>query len=179
MGGPDSMSAVIAGIDDSDESVQTEAVGTLSTWPNNWPEDTTVAGPLLDLIKNGKKRSHQVQGARGYLLHIQENKNLTNPDKLKAIDNLLPLLKQAPERRLAVSALGSIPHPKALTSLVNLTSDAGVAEEACAAIVTVATAKAMQNANKEVRQKALQTAIDTTKNENTRKKATDALKAVK
>jgi HEAT repeat protein len=179
MGGPESMSAVIAGIDDSDESVQTEAVGTLSTWPNNWPEDTTVAGPLLDLIKNGKKRSHQVQGARGYLLHIQENKNLTNPDKLKAIDNLLPLLKQAPERRLAVSALGGIPHPKTLTSLVNLTTDAAVAEEACAAIVSVATSRSMQNANKEARQKALQAVIDATKNENTKKKAADALKAVK
>ncbi len=179
MGGSEAIAAVKAAIDDTDESVQSEAVGTLATWPNNWPEDTAVAEPLLDLIKNGKKRSHQVQGARGYLLHIQENKNLNSGDKLKAIDNLLPLLKQPPERRLAVSALGSIPHPKALTSLVNLTTDAAVAEEACAAIVSVATSKGMQNANKEARQKALQAAIDATKNENTRKKATDALKAVK
>jgi HEAT repeat protein len=178
MGGLDALAAVNKAVEDRDESVQDEAVGTLATWPNNWPEDAAVAEPLLGLVKAGRKRSHQVQGARGYLLYVQENKKLSNPDKLKAIDNLLPLLKQPQEKRLAISALSGIPTAKTLESLVTLAGDPEIAEEACLAIVNVATAKGLQGASKETRQKALQTAIDKSKNDSTRKKAGDALKAI-
>jgi len=177
-GGRDALTAVTAALNDSDESVQDEAVGTLATWPNNWPEDSAVAEPLLGLVKSGKKRLHQVQGARGYLLYVQENRKLGNAEKVKAIDELLPLLKQPPEKKLAVSALGSIPTGKSLDSLIALAADPAVAEEACLAIVNVATAKGLQGASKDVRQKALQTALEKSKSETTQKKAGDALKAV-
>lgn len=178
MGGRDALAAVTSALDDREESVQDEAVGTLATWPNNWPEDAAVAEPLLSLVKSGKKRSYQVQGARGYLLYIQENKKLNNADKLSAIDNLLPLLKQPQEKRLAISTLGSIPTAGALESLVALAADPAVAEEACLAIVNVATAKRLERTSKDVRQKALQTAIDKSKNDSTRNKAGEALKTI-
>jgi HEAT repeat protein len=178
VGGREALVAVTAALDDREESVQDEAVGTLATWPNNWPEDGTVAEPLLGLVKSGKKRSYQVQGARGYLLYVQENKKLSHADKLQEIDNLLPLLKQPPEKRLAISALSGIPTAKTLKSLASLAEDPAIAEEACLAIVNVATAKGLQSASKETRQKALQTVIDKSKNDSTRKKAGDALKAI-
>ena len=116
--------------------------------------------------------------ARGYLLYVQENKKLNNADKLKAIDDLLPLLKQPPEKRLAVSALSSIPTAKTLDLLISLADDPAIAEEASLAIVNVATTKGLQGASKETRRKALQTAIDKSRNDATRKKAGDALKAI-
>ena len=177
MGGREALSAVSSAVNDSDETVQDEAVGTLATWPNNWPEDAAVAEYLLSLIKSGKKRSYQVQGARGYLLHVQENKKLTNAEKVSAIDNLLPLLKQPPEKRLAIAALSAIPTAKALESLLALAEDPALAEEASLAIVNVTTAKNLE-ASKELRRKALQTALDKSKNEPTRKKAGDALRAI-
>ena len=178
IGGPEALAAVTSAVDDSDEEVQNEAVGTLSTWPNNWPEDGAVAEPLLSLVKSGKKRAHQVQGARGYLLYIQENKKLSNAEKVKAIDDLLPLLKGPTEKRLAISALGAIPTGKSLESLLNLAEDPALSEEASLAIVTVASAKKLEGASTELRQKALQTALDKSKAEATRKKAGDALKAL-
>ena len=178
IGGRDALAAVTSALEDREESVQDEAVGTLATWPNNWPDDATVAEPLLTLVKSGQKRSYQVQGARGYLLYVQENKKLTSAEKVTAIDNLLPLLKQPPEQRLAISALSGIPTAKALTSLVALAGDPAIAEEACLAIVNVATAKGLENASKETRRNALQTALDKSKNDSTRKKASDGLKAV-
>jgi HEAT repeat protein len=178
MGGPDALAAVNKAVEDRDESVQDEAVGTLATWPNNWPEDAAVAEPLLGLVKSGKKRSYQVQGARGYLLYVQENKKLSNADKLSAIDNLLPLLKQPQEKRLAISTLGSIPTAGALESLAALAADPAVAEEACLAIVNVATAKSLEGTSKEARQKALQTALDKSKSDSTRNKAGEALKTI-
>ena len=36
-GGPDALAAVQAAVQDKDETVQDEAVRTLSTWPNNGP----------------------------------------------------------------------------------------------------------------------------------------------
>ena len=178
VGGRDALAAVASAVEDRDESVQDEAVGTLATWPNNWPDDTAVAEPLLDLVKSGKKRSYQVQGVRGYLLYVQENKKLSNADKLAAIDNLLPLLKQPQEKRLAISVLSGIPTVKTLESLVSLAADPAIAEEASLAIVNVATAKGLSTADKETRRKSLQAAIDHSKNDATRKKASDALKAI-
>lgn len=174
VGGSEALAAVSKAVDDTDESVRDAAVGTLATWPNNWPDDSTVAEPLMNLIKSGKKRAHQVQGVRGYLLHIQENKKLSNPDKVAAIDSLLPLLKQSTERKLAVSALGNIPTGKSIQSLSTLATDPALAEEANLAIVTVASARSVE-ANKESRKTALEAVVGRTKNEATRKKATDAL----
>jgi HEAT repeat protein len=178
IGGREALSAVTAAVEDPDQEVQDEAVGTLATWPNNWPEDEEVAAPLLSLVKSDKKRAYQVQGARGYLLYVQENKKLSSADKVRAIKDLLPLLKGPPEKRLAISALGAIPTSKSLESLVALAEDPALSEEASLAIVNVASAKKLEGANKEVRQKALQTALDKSKNDSTRKKAGDALKAI-
>ena len=178
VGGREALAAVTSAVEDRDESVQDEAVGTLATWPNNWPDDTAVAEPLLGLVKSGRKRSYQVQGVRGYLLYVQENKKLSNADKLTAIDNLIPLLKQPQEKRLAISVLSGIPTAKTLESLVSLAADPAIAEEASLAIVNVATAKGLANADKEARRKSLQAAIDHSKNDATRRKASDALKAI-
>jgi HEAT repeat protein len=178
IGGRDALTAVAAALDDAEESVQDEAVGTLATWPNNWPEDTAVAEPLLGLVKSDRKRSHQVQGTRGYLRYVQENKKLTNADKVKAMDQLLPCLKQAQEKRLAISTLSGIPAAPTLESLATLAGDPAVAEEACLALVNVATAKDLEGAGPEARRQALRTALEKSKSEATQKKASDALKAI-
>ena len=84
IGGPQALGAVTSAVADSDEKVQDEAVGILATWPNNWPEDSSVAEPLLNLAKAGRKPAYKVQGVRGYLLHLQENKKLSNAEKVGA-----------------------------------------------------------------------------------------------
>ncbi len=178
MGGSDALAAVKAAIDDSDPAVQDEAVSTLATWPNNWPQDAGVAAPLLALAKSGKKVSHQMQGVRGYFLYLQENKKLSNAEKLSAVDELLPRLQRPQEKRLAIATLSGIPTERTLAALTALANDATVTEEACLGLVTVATAKTLENASKETCRKALQTVLDKSKNDSTRKKAADALKSI-
>ena len=178
IGGSDALAAVKAALDDRDESVQDEAVGTLATWPNNWPDDAGVAEPLLALAKSGKKTSHQVQGARGYLLFLQESKKLSNADKLSAMHGLLPSLKQPAEKRLAIATLSSIPTAGAVESLVALAGDPEVAEEACLAIVNITTSNSLKDASKELLQKALQTVVEKSKNDSTRAKADEGLKRI-
>ena len=170
VGGPDALAAVKSAVEDRQEGVQDEAVRTLSTWPNNWPEDTGVAEPLLTLARSGKKLSHQVLGLRGYLLYVQEDRKLKNDEKVTRITEVRPLLKRPDEARLAIAALGTIPAFSALDTLVTFTADPDLAEDACSAIVNIA-GRNLEGASPGQPQKALQTVLQTSKNEATKRKA--------
>jgi len=170
------LGALKAAVTDPDASIEDEAVSLLATWPNTWPDDGSVADPLLTLARSGKKPAHRVQGVRGYLSYLEENKKLNNEEKLAKINDLLPYAKGAEEKRQVISVAGNLSTPATLELLTNLAQDDAVADEASFALVKVATDRQMRNAPKEVRRKALETAADKTKDEATKKKATDALK---
>lgn len=175
IGGPEALAGVTTAVNDQDETVQDEAVKMLCTWPNAWPEDAGVAEPLLTLAKTGKKPSYQVQGLRGYLQFMQETKKLDDEAKLARLNDAVPLITRPDDKRLAVSVVSTVSAAGTLELLTRFAQDGDVAEEACQAIVRIA---AGQNApgSKEARQKALQTVVNKTKNDATRKQAEDALK---
>ena len=178
-GGPDALAAVKAALGDKEDAVQDEAARALSTWPNKWPEDAAVAEPLLALAKGGKKPAHQILALRGYFQYIQGTKKLADDERLAKLDDVLPLVKGAEEKRLAVSALGSIGAAGALEKLVAFAADAPVAEEACSAIIALAGRGDLKGISKDQRQKALQAVIETSKNGRTRQKAQETLKGIK
>jgi HEAT repeat protein len=174
-GGPDALAAVQSAVQDKDETVQDEAVRTLSTWPNNWPEDSGVVQPLLALAKSDAKTSHQVLALRGYLQYLQSNKQLKNDDKLSKVTDVLPLIKRPEEKRLAIAAIGTIPAPAALELLVTFAEEQVVAEDACSAIVKLA-GSPMPAVSQDQRQKALQVALDKSTSDATKKEARKLLK---
>jgi HEAT repeat protein len=177
-GGPAALAAVKSAIDDKDETVQDEAARTLSTWPSRWPEDASATVPLLALAKSSKKVAHQVLALRGYLQYVQGAKKLTVDERLAKVNEVLPLLTRPEEKRLAIPVLGSIGTGGVLETLATFAADPAIAEEACSAIVSLAGKRDLK-ATKEQRQKALQTVVDTSKNGATKKKAEDALKAIR
>jgi HEAT repeat protein len=174
-GGPDALAAVAAAVNDSDDSVADEAVRTLSTWPGNWPEDAGVAEPLLALAKSGKKASYQVLGLRGYLQFVQGDKQLKDDERVARVKDLLPFIKRAEEKRVAIATLSGIPSTGVLDVLLTLAADPEVAEDACSAIVNL-TAGELRNTAKEQCRTALQTVLEKTRNDATKKRATEALK---
>jgi HEAT repeat protein len=176
-GGPDALAAVKAAVNDKDESVQDDAVRTLSTWPNNWPGDAGVAEPLLTLAKSGKKTSHQVLGLRGYLQYVQGDKKLADADKVAKVKELLPLAGRPEEKRLAIAVLGTVPVSGSLELLTALAADPALAEEAYSAIVSL-TGRDTQSLSKEQRRSAIQMVIEKSKNRGTRRKAEEALKGI-
>jgi len=178
-GGPGALSAVKAAIDDKDETVQDEAVRTLSTWPNKWPEDAGVTEPLLALAKSGRKAPHQVLALRGYLQYVQGARNLKDAERLAKVNEVLPLVTRAEEKRLAISALGTIAAAGALEMLETFAADPAAAEEACSAIVNLAGRKDLKDISKEQRRKALQTAVEKSKTGATKKKAEETLRGIK
>jgi HEAT repeat protein len=178
VGGPAALAAVKTATDDKDEAVQDEAVRTLATWPSNWPEDSSVAEPLLALAKSGKKPSYKVLGLRGYLACVQGDKKLKDDEKVASVKDLLPLITRPEEKRQAVSVLGSTPTAGALELLVSFTSDPEISEEACLAVVTLVARTDVKGASKELLQKSLQTAAEKAKTDKTKQKAQEVLKRI-
>jgi HEAT repeat protein len=176
IGGPEALAVLKSAMNDQDESIQDEAVSLLATWPNTWPDDAAVAEPLLTLAQTGKKPAYRVQGVRGYLLLLEENKKLNNDQKVTKINDLLPYAKGAEEKRQVISVLGTLPTPAALDLLATLAQDDAVADEASFAIVKLATDRKLRDAPKESRRKALEAAVEKSRDDATKKKASDALK---
>ena len=169
-GGPDALAAVKSALDDRDEGVQDEAVRTLSTWPNNWPDDATVAEPLLMLAKSGKKMSQQVLGMRGYLQYVKADKGLKDDERVGKVSELVPLLKRPEEKRLAIAAIDGIPTSAGLELLMTFAGEPTIADDACAAIITI-TDKSVEGVSKEQRQKALETVVEKASSTDTKKRA--------
>lgn len=173
-GGPEALGAVNAAIAGDEGDVQDEAVRILSTWPNRWPDDADAGEALLRLTRSGGKMSHQVLALRGYLQHIRGNKGLSNDQKLARVKDVRPQIQRPEEERLAIAVLGEAPTAGALELLTTLAQDAAVAEEAYSAIVTVA-ANA-PGLSKPQRQQALQTVLDKSANNGTKRRAQEAIK---
>jgi len=176
IGGPAALAAVKSAVEDKDEGVQDEAVRTLSTWANNWPDDVGVGEALLALAKSGKKKSHQALGLRGYLQYLREDKKLGGDEKLAKVNEVLPLLASAEDKRPAIAVLNAVPAAGALEVLMTFAADPEVAEEAYSAIVNLAAKDDLEGATKELRQRALQAASENAKEGRTKRKAADALK---
>lgn len=174
-GGPAALASVTAALDDREESVQDEAVRTLASWPNTWPEDDQIEEPLLKLTQTGRKSSYQVLALRGYLQFLQGDKKLSNDEKASKLKAVMPLIKRPEEKEAAVAVLRATPAPASLELLADFASDPGVAEEAWAAVIDTA-GKSKSDIPKPDRQKALQLALEKSANDATRKKAADALK---
>jgi hypothetical protein len=177
VGGPEGLAAVKSAIDDKDESVQDEAVRTLSTWPNNWPADAAAAEVLLTLAKSDKKVSHQVLGLRGYLQYVRGDKSLDGRQKVTKVNELLPLIQRPEEKRMAISVVGGVRAPGVLDLLMTFAADPAVAEEACSTMVNL-TSRNMPGVSVEQRREALQTVVEKSKNEGTKKKAEELLKGL-
>jgi HEAT repeat protein len=177
-GGPDALAAVKAAVEDRDESVQDEAVRTLSTWPNTWPEDESIATPLLNLAKYSKKPNYKVLAMRGYLQFLQGDKKLTGEQKLAKIQEALPLITRPDEKRSAIAVVQSVPTGAALETLVKFAGEPALTEDACTAIVDMA-GKNMPGVSGESRRLALQTPIEKSANDETKRKAREALAKIR
>jgi HEAT repeat protein len=177
-GGADALAAVKAGIDDKDEAVQDEAVRTLSTWPNKWPQDEAAADMLLALAKSAKKVPHQVLAMRGYLQYLQSAKKLSDAQRLAKASEALQLAARPEEKRLVIAVLSGVISNGSVEMLAKLASEPATAQEACLAIVNLAGDRGASKLDKAVLKKALETAVEKTKSDGVKKKARAALKGL-
>jgi HEAT repeat protein len=162
---------------DTDADLQDQAVRTLSTWPNTWPEDSGVADPLLSIVRSTPKRLHKVLALRGYIQYIEGDTKLNAETKVEKLREVLPLIERPEEKSLATAVLGGLISPKAVDLLIEMASSEDVREDACSALLKVG-ARNVAGLPKEYRQKALQTAAQLSKIETTRKRAEERVKSL-
>ncbi|MBN2130670.1 MAG: HEAT repeat domain-containing protein [Sedimentisphaerales bacterium] len=178
IGGPEALGAVISAMEDAKPVVQDEAVRILSTWPNNWPEDTDAGRALLKMATSAEKMSHQVLGLRGYLQYVRGTTKLTSDQKVAQVSDLRSHINRPEEERLAIAVLGEAPSTGALELLTKLAQDPAVAEEAYSAIVQIA-GQNTPGLSKQQRRQALQMVIEKSGNEGTKRRARQTLNRVR
>ncbi|MBN2139050.1 MAG: hypothetical protein JW720_14680 [Sedimentisphaerales bacterium] len=178
VGGPDALGAVKSAIEGSEPAVQDEAVRILSTWPNNWPEDTEAGQLLLKLATSAKKMTHQVLGLRGYLQYVRGSKNLSSEQKVSRIKDVRSHITRPEEERQAIAVLAEAPSTGALDLLTTLSADAAVAEEAYSAMVRIA-GRNVSGVSDEQRRQVLQTVAEKSGNNGTRERARKALSEIR
>jgi len=178
VGGPEALAAVKSSIDNAESPIQDEAVRILSTWPNNWPEDSEAGQALLILATSAQKMSHQVLGLRGYLQYIRGNKNLSNEQKVAKVKDVWSHIKQPEEKRQAIAVLGEAPSASALELLTMLAEDRAVAEEVYSAMVRIA-GQDIRGVSKDHRRGVLQMVAEKSTNDGTRQRAQETLGGVR
>jgi len=174
-GGPKALAAVRSALQDREAAVRNEAVRVLSTWPNNWPHDAAAGQALLALARSGRDSTQKVLGLRGYLQYLRGNDQLAADAKVAQVREVWPLVQRREEKQLVVAVLSTAPTGEALALLKALMQDAGVREEACAAIVNVA-GGGRGGLSAEVRREALRAVLEASRNETTKKRANEALR---
>ncbi len=178
IGGPDALAVVKSAIESAEAPVQDEAVRILSTWPNNWPQDSEAGQALLTLATSAEKMSHQVLGLRGYLQYIRGNKKLSNEQKVARVNDVLSHIKRPEEQRQAIAVLGESPSSSALELLTMLAEDPAVVEEAYSAMVRIA-GRNIRGVSRDQRRQVLQTVAEKSGNDGTKQRARRALRGVR
>jgi HEAT repeat protein len=178
VGGPDALAAVKSAIENAEPPVQDEAVRILSTWPNNWPDDSEAGQALLMLATSAEKMPHQVLGLRGYLQYIRGNKELSNEQKVARVKDVGFHIKRPEEKRQAIAILGEAPSVSALELLTTLAEDPAVAEEAYSAMVGIA-GQDIRGVSKDQRRQVLQRVAEKSRNDSTKQRAQKALSGLR
>ncbi|MEJ2705000.1 MAG: HEAT repeat domain-containing protein, partial [Sedimentisphaerales bacterium] len=178
IGGPDALATVKAAVESARPAVRDEAVRILSTWPNNWPEDSEAGQALLTLATSAQELTHRVLGLRGYLHYVRGNSKLSNEQKVAKINDVWPNIQQPGERRQAIAVLGQAPCLNGLELLKSLAQDPAIAEEAYSAMVNVA-GRGGPGISRDQRRQVLQMVIEKSKNNGTKQAARRALRRIR
>ena len=116
---------------DRDETVQDAALRALFEWP------TADALPAVsDIARTTKNATHKVLAVRACIrLAVQQ---IAPPAQLvQSLQAALALAERPQEKRLVISALGSIPATESLSVVTGFLTNASLKEEACLAAVAI------------------------------------------
>lgn len=131
VGGPEALKAVQGSLD-SEPDVRAAAIRALSTWK------TPDAAPhLLTLAKEAKDPNERTLSLRGYL-GLAARGDIPIEERLAMARQAAGVVRSDDEKKLLLGTLSGIGSPEALPLITPYLDDAGVRQEAAAAVVGVA-----------------------------------------
>jgi HEAT repeat protein len=169
--GPEALRAVVAGTEDSDETVRDTAIRTLAAWP-----DIAALTDVWSLATRVDRPAHQVLLVRGYLRLLRLPNSRAPEQTLQCYADGLQLANRPDEKRLALAGLGETAPPGALRLVAPLVDDPAIRSEAALAAVKIV--KANPSANSDLAKATLQKIADSGVDPDLKKQAAALLKQI-
>jgi len=132
IGGPKALQSIRVAVKDSDPDVHAAAIRALGSW-----QTADAAPDLLALAQNAANPTDRTLGLRGYL-SLADQPELPTDERLAMCKKAAGLLNGAQEKKLLLGTLGGIKTIETIAIILPYLSDAGVENEAGAAILTIA-----------------------------------------
>ncbi|MBN2506751.1 MAG: HEAT repeat domain-containing protein [Verrucomicrobia bacterium] len=132
VGGPVALKTVRAAVADTNADIRTAAIRALGAW-----KTADAAPDLLELARSAPNATDQTLCLRSYL-GLASNADIPVGQRLHMCQQAAELARRTDEKKMLLSALGSLPAPKTCSLILPHLDDPAVKEEAAAAIVAVA-----------------------------------------
>jgi len=146
IGGDKALAAVVKS--DSKDA----AVRALAGWP-----DAQAAGPLLNIVKSTRNKTHRILALRGYIRLLG-----LDPDApVQKYAEVLELAREPDTKKLVLSGIAGVAHVDALKLVIPLLDDAAVRGEAALAAVSIA--RATMGANRKQARDAMEKVLTASK----------------
>lgn len=168
IGGQQSLAAMRAAVQDSDEKVKDAAIRALAEWP-----DATAAGELLAVAKSAAGETHQVLAIRAYIRVCRIRTNRPDVETARLLAAGLAAARRVDEKRQALGGLAEVRDLLALEAVVPCLHDDALKEEAASAAVRIG--RDLWNRHPEAVRAAMQKALAVSQNDNVKRDAKEAL----
>lgn len=165
-GGDPALTAVKVATKDADADVQDAAVRALIAWP-----ETTAVPALMELAANTPKPNYHALALQG-AVRLSALPAYTSDERINLLKDVIANAKRPDEKRGALAALGKVPDASVLDVVTPLLDNADLREEAALSAISAAKIAPMDK-----RKAAMQKVIETSKNADTIKTATDLMNA--
>lgn len=163
-GGDQTLAALQAASKDANPDVQDAAIRTLAQWPEGG------AVPILNNLAATTPSLAYHTLALGGVVRLSAQPAFSTDDRVKMLQNVLTIAKRPDEKRAALNALAKVIDPDALAAVRPLLDSPDLREEAALAAVSIG--KSMGGDDVKA---VMQKVIETSKNADTVKAATDVL----
>ena len=131
LGTPEALNVAQKAAQDEDVELAKEAVRVLAQWPNATP-----APQLLEMARSSKDSTLHALAMRGF---VQLAGQVADPaERVALLSQALTVARRVEEKRQALGQLGQVPARPALEAVLPHLTDAGLANEAGAAAVSIA-----------------------------------------
>lgn len=171
VGGVKANAALIEAAKDTDETIRDAGIRALSA-----SLDQNAAPALLELAHKAVSPTHKVLAFRGYV-RLANDKALKTSERLKMYEKALAVAP-AGEKKSVLGGLGNIGNADALKLVAPLLNDETLREEASAGVNAIATkmlAGKVSDQDKDPLRNALKKVVEVSKNDASRKQATEHL----
>lgn len=132
IGGQKSLQLVRAAVNDANADVHSSAIRVLGDW-----KTADAAPDLLALAKNASDPKDKMLCLRSYL-GLARNPDFPAPQRLTMCRDAAGMVQSQDEKRLLLSALGSVQSPEAINVILPYLEDASTKNEAAAAALGIA-----------------------------------------